>query len=265
MKRFEFDANTIAEAVNYMQNRAKQLGRLHYVLENIDTYLWGISALFTKKNKTYQSLYILDDCRGKGIFGQQVTHCIVTSYECDIVDYLSRNNIDHVVENLTPFKEYELISEFYGDQKAKRSGVYLMNHIDEGLTVLEAIGASETAKKAYCLHPILQSDEALLENYRADFSGVDPQTLLTVMEYRSVANEYLSKREISSIDEIRLSPLKVVNEMLIADKVQNRKDFELYHQNSHKQSKELTLYFGNWLQRLGVSSQDYQNLVDLLR
>ena len=36
-------------------------------------------------------------------------------------------------------KEYNLIKEFYGVQKAKRSGVLLMNHIDEGLKILSQI------------------------------------------------------------------------------------------------------------------------------
>jgi len=44
------------------------------------------------------------------------------------------------------------------------------------------------------------------------------------MEYRSVANDYLSTRIISDVQEIRLSPLPDVQDMLIADKVQNYKD-----------------------------------------
>lgn len=73
-----------------------------------------------------------------------------------------------------------------------------------------------------------------------------------------MANEYLSTRSITNIDEIRLSPLKVVNDMLIADKIQNRKDFELYHEGKHPRSEELAQYFRNWLERLGISEEFYQ-------
>ena len=52
--------------------------------------------------------------------------------------------------------EYNIIKAFYGEERANRSGVLLINHIDEGLHILEKIGASEKSKKAYCLHPILQ-------------------------------------------------------------------------------------------------------------
>ena len=53
---------------------------------------------------------------------------------------------------------YLAICEFYGERRAKRSGVPYINHIDEGLIVLDAINASVHAKRAYCLHPIFQSD-----------------------------------------------------------------------------------------------------------
>jgi hypothetical protein len=84
------------------------------------------------------------------------------------------------------------------------------------------------------------------------------------MEYRRVANNYLSKRMINSIDEIELSPLKDVNDMLIADKVQNRKDFELYHLDTHERSDVLDQYFKNWLIRLGITEERYQELVKLI-
>jgi len=142
-----------------------------------------------------------------------------------------------------------------------RSGVYYMNHIDEGLAILEAIGASETAKRAFCLHPVLQTDEDLKTNYGKYIAYSYENVLIAAMEYRSVANEYLSNRVIKSIDEIRLPPLKDVNDMLIADKVQNYKDFELYHFGKHSRSNELVEYFDNWIEKLGV---DYKRLKKII-
>ncbi|HNF28191.1 MAG TPA: hypothetical protein PKV80_27250, partial [Leptospiraceae bacterium] len=143
---------------------------------------------------------------------------------------------------------------------------YLMNHIDEGLFVLEKIGASDTAKRAYVLHPLVQNDDSLPENYETVFTEnvSDTKTIIAMMEYRSVANEYLSKRKISSIEEIRLSPLKDVNDMLIADKIQNRKDFEIFHKGKHERSAELEDYFSNWLKRLNISEEFYKECYDFL-
>jgi hypothetical protein len=46
--------------------------------------------------------------------------------------------------------------------------------------------------------------------------------------------------------------------MLIADKIQNRKDFELYHLGKHERSSELDSYFKNWLERLDITEEFYQ-------
>lgn len=257
--RFNFDANTIREATEYIQNRAKQLLRLGYLLVGTTTTEEGVVlSYFKKDNQIYQSLYILKDYRGKGLFLKHKfrIYPVLTSVECGIADYLVKNDINHVVESLEPFAEYKLISNYYGSQTTKRTGAYLMNHIDEGLAILAWIGASDTARKAYCMHPVYQSDTDLKDNHWK--YKLHEYVMIAVMEYRSVANEYLSKRTITSLDEIRLSPLKYVNDMLIADKIQNRKDFELYHKDTHPRSKELTEYFSNWLTKLGVSEETYQ-------
>jgi len=257
--RFDFDANTIDGAKQYIFARAKQLLKHGYKFESMGLQEWGIIAFFSKHEKTYQALYILKDFRGKGLYKQNIHQTILTSKECQISHYLHSNKIDYVEEVLTPFEEYNLISDFYGSKKAKRSGVFYMNHIDEGLYILNRIEATMTAKKAYCIHPLIQGDEDLLQN-RYLLSEVDVQTVITATEYRSVANEYLSKRKIQSADDIRLSPLKDVNDMLIADKIQNRKDFELYHKN-HEHARELKEYFDNWFYKLGITEEFYQECV----
>ena len=48
--------------------------------------------------------------------------------------------------------------------------------------------------------------------------------------------------------------------MLLADKIQNRKDFERYHKGTHQRSAELEQYFKNWLTRLGVSQEFYAEM-----
>lgn len=158
---------------------------------------------------------------------------------------------------------YMLINNYYGNKRAKRSGVLYMNHIDEGLLILEAIGASLTAKKAYCIHPILQEDTTLAQNI-SWMQNVDYHTLITAMEYRNVANRGLSCYQVDNPDHIYLGPLKDVHDMLIADKVQNRKDFIKYHLGSHPKSEELDRYFLNWLRALKVTEAEYKKLISYI-
>lgn len=177
---------------------------------------------------------------------------------------MNKTTLQKALDIAEDLNAYALIADYYGEKIAQRSGVPLINHIHEGLIILSAIGASSNAMQAYCLHPILQSDEALADNLHYNFAGINHTTLLLTMEYRSVANEYLSKRTIQGLNEIRLSPLKDVNDMLIADKVQNRKDFDLYHKGTHERSEALSAYFQNWLARLGISEARYQELIALI-
>lgn len=263
MGRFNYDANTIAEARTYMIGRSRQLIRHGYMLVNINEFDWGLSTYYEKDNIIYQSIYVLNDYRNKGVYKRNVTHKIVTSYECGIDDYLELNSIPFIMENLSGMKEYETIQDLYGNKKTKRSGADLMNHIDEGLYILEKIGASNVAKKAYCLHPIVQGDNELLEHYY-NFH-YHPTVVIAAIEYRSVANDYLSRREIKTLGDIRLSPLKDVNDMLIADKMQNRKDFDLYHNGTHDRTSELNQYFDNWFKRLNITEEFYNEFCETLK
>jgi len=159
--------------------------------------------------------------------------------------------------------EYILIRQHYGVRTATRSRVPLMNHIDEGLKILDAIGSSDDTKNAFCVHPIIQNDSDLIENFQWLAENTSPVIMGLAMEYRSIANEYLSDKTYSGL-KIRLSPLRAVNEMLIADKVQNRKDFDIYHKGSHPETDRLTEYFSQWLAALEIDEQKYQSLRNLI-
>jgi len=162
-----------------------------------------------------------------------------------------------------PWREYEAVSAFYGTKKSKRSAVPLMAHIDEGLAILDAIGATERAKRAYCIHPLVQDDADLARSYAAGLSLIseDATVLALALEYRNIANATLSMRSLKSEADITLSPLDEVNDMLRADKVQNWKDFATHHRATHARGAELEQYFRRWHARLGLSEQLVANLV----
>lgn len=159
------------------------------------------------------------------------------------------------------WRELEAVRAFYGERRARRSGERYLKHIDDGLFLLGELGASERARRAFCLHPLVQADAELARSYPriAELSD-DPRVIVLVLEYRNIANAYLSPRRVASPAEIALSPLDEVNDMLRADKLQNHHDFLRHHQGTHPRAAELDAYFRLWLARLGVSPERQREL-----
>ncbi|PLS19256.1 hypothetical protein CVD28_02260 [Bacillus sp. M6-12] len=165
-----------------------------------------------------------------------------------------------------------VISEYYEGKVAKRTQVPYINHIFEGLKVLNAIGATQESKDAYCLHPIYQAKKTQEElDYIAKYeSSFNPHVVLLAKEYAKTANSYLCKRHYQSKDDVvTLSEYPEVNDMLIADKVQNRKDFEMHYESQENKdtfdrSDRLSQYFKNWLNVLGIPEEQYQEYKEML-
>lgn len=178
-----------------------------------------------------------------------------------------------VQSKLTSAPFYRLIERHYEGKTAKRSGLPYINHIHEGVYILHRLfGWNEGTIAAFCVHPIFQSDSALQKALHGDIDirFLDPEVILLAMEYRKVANAYISTMKIREPEAIKLSPLEEVNRMLIADKVQNKKDFmsHMYKQvdrpSYHKVSQRYLDYFDSWLVRLDIPQELYQQLVSEL-
>lgn len=165
--------------------------------------------------------------------------------------------LDVLMRNST---EYKLIAREYGTQRAKRSQVLLIDHIHQGLQIMDLFGATVQAKLAYCLHPLVQNYVDLEANMakicREEL--LNPRALILAMEYRNKANRFLCCPENDSytpseLKEIVGELLPEVRHMLIADKIQNNKDFMLHHYGTHERSTQLKEYFEDWFFILGVS------------
>lgn len=263
----------VKKVIEYYDIKSKELLKFGFKLVNIDisSFNDAVIATFVKENKKYHSIYILEDYIGQGVYQRvyrtitqrlNINPIIITAKQCNIEPYLKYKMIPYVsVDTTFGYVEYEIIKKYYKENKSKRSDVRLMNHIDEGLTLLNGIEATEDAKRAYCLHPIIQT-ETSLENF--DFSGVSEHVMELAIEYKRVANSYLSNRKITHINEIELSDKFEVNDMLLADKIQNYKDFLLYHKDTHSRSDELENYFRNWFKKLTVRNGYWLELRDLI-
>lgn len=268
--RFPLRAVRFEDAAHYLWQRAVQAvaegwrwsGAVERLVEGDEA--WGARALYEDEGGAlYQSIYVYDDHTGRGHYRRFLeAHPlpVVTAPACDLERYLVKNSIPHeVIGSFGMTKEYRAAEMYYGDRCAVRSGVYYMHHIDEGLRVLRDVGATEAAMRAYCLHAVLQEDGALAESaWRVRELSDDPYVILLAMEYRNIANGALSYREMSDASEIALGPLGEVADMLRADKVQNYKDFLLYHAQTHPRRAVLDRYFRLWLERLGVEPERFE-------
>ena len=136
--------------------------------------------------------------------------------------------------DITKSWQYCAIAQYYKDKNAKRSGLPYIKHIDEGIEILRRIDAPALAIYGFILHPLFQGDEALAKfwdqmrdfNTRNIADMISTRELAVVLEYRNLANGFLS-RDVG-IRRATLSPMREVNLMLLADKVQNQADFYRY-------------------------------------
>lgn len=299
MKRFDFDADSLDEVRNYFRNRAIQLLVENYVWSGEvsplinDDGIWGAKTTYHAGAETYYSVYVLKSFRGKGFAsayfsalkrlensalflpGQQ--HNFITTNPCKVYEFLSKYVNTKLAGSHLDWPQYQEIEKFYGDGKARRSGLYLMNHIDEGAAILRHLGSDDVTLKAYMLHPMVQDDGNLPKTYRklsvmANSSVPDPilttESVMFAMEYRYIANSFLSPMEnhpgYEDAEKIKLSPIPEINEMLVADKVQNYKDFLVHHADSHPRADWLDKYFKQWLTRLGISMSEFNRLKSLI-
>jgi hypothetical protein len=256
MNRVPYDATSEEEVIQYFKTRHLQLASIGFswdrkIYKNEDGYVIHVTEDST--GKSYDGFYVMLQDRGQGASQRLINKLgeIITINDCGVVSFLQKHQKPHrVISGPFDMPEYKMVEQFYGDGYAKRSNIWFMNHIDEGMIILNYLKKSDAAKAGFCLHPLTQDDDNLGKNFSMLSKEGNPYNVGLSLEYRNIANAYLSKREINSIDEIALSPLVEVNDMLIADKVQNYKDFLLYHRGTHPRSDILENYFNNWLKKL---------------
>jgi len=267
------EATTEAEILQYYITRARQLWhegwRWNQQLETLDV---AFRTVFTDAHgKPHASYYVLAQHHGQGHYRRlmaQESLPIVTITDCHIEQILEHLNVPYVRGGeILDCAEYRLVEAVFGDECDERTGQYKMNHIDEGLAVLTYLGASKRAKRAYCLHPLVQDDASLSKYFDAISGALDSiagggTSLALAMEFRNRANAGLPEAAMSACGPLT-SPLAEVNHMLIADKVQNLKDFEAFQVDSPVSRDWLANHYARWLEELGVADQ-YPSLRKML-
>ena len=144
-------------------------------------------------------------------------------------------------------KSYSLIVNHYKNKKTERSKVPLINHINEGLDILQILNADLVTQQAFCLHPLVQNDICF------DYSCLEKEIIFLAKEYKIKANSYLCTPKndwVTHIFEVKQLVGNISDnclKMFLAYKIQNQKDFYIYHYLSHPRSEQLSNYFKLWL------------------
>lgn len=271
LPRFPATAATADDARRYYRNRATQALWLDWRWSGrfVD-HGWGVETrFFDPKGVEHRSVFVLEGHTGRGHLTRWLAAepgvPFVTSTACPRMKaWFEARGLAHRSIEPAPWAAYRAIEAHYGDRRAKRSGRYLMAHIDEGLFVLRALGATAVELDAWCLHPLVQGDAELRETWvrgAAPWQGVDPRAAALAMLYRETANGYLAHHPPGAVPPCALPE---VARLLVADKVQNRKDFERHLRGVVPNSDRLDAYFAEWLGALAIDEGRYLELVGAL-
>lgn len=279
--RFDHHLHAVDETVAYFERRAVQMlhddhdWRWSGVVTPLrrDGVVWGSeTVMHDERGEAFVSVYVLADQRGRGHLRRHAAarpagQRYVTTPGCLIFDVLAR--LDPGTRLAAPISgtpAYLAVERRHGDVVAERSGVFWMNHVDEGLRVLHRwLGASARAQQAWCLHPITQGDEDLRRSHdEGALAGFEAGVVTLALEYRNIANAFLSNMEghagFEDPRRIVRSPLAEVDLLLVADKLQNCKDFRRWHAASHPRAARLGRYFTQWLAALGREPAEVERL-----
>lgn len=268
--RLNRNTETFEEVVKFLHEKTIQLYLDGFLITNIEKVSnLGVVATYFRDNKEYHIFYLYPSKRGKGIYERVVKEynwTILVGVGSDLLQYVIKKRLKfRVVLNFTETREYKIIEDYYKD-KYHSNGVSFMKHIDEGLAIMKWMGTSESAKKSFCLHPIYQSEKSIKDFGIKDLSDnklkLDSNIITNVLEFRRIDNLYTNDMRISSPGDIKISTLDEVNQMLIADKIQNRKEFENYYDGN----EDFSMYLINWFRKLDINEnmyRDYKSRLDI--
>jgi hypothetical protein len=153
--RFNDDSESDEEIIEYFKNRFTQtlpITKLKWDGKMIKLDEWGILININHENEVYSSIYVRNSFRGKKLFPKYIKENpnkkYVTVKDCEMENFFKKMNVEYILFQKLEWEEYKAIEKYYGDHIAERSKVHFINHIEEGLYILNRINATIEAKKA---------------------------------------------------------------------------------------------------------------------
>lgn len=161
--------------------------------------------------------------------------------------------------------EYKAILEHLKYRCDTLSGITHINHIDEGIQILEVICAPRylyNAAKAFCLHPMVSHDLSLVNNIvEVCSSGFDTTAILYAMEFRKTIASWPNHR---TEGEPSISPLIAINKMITADIIQHKSHFLRYSgvpEGSDPSTNSELRFYNDWLRTLAIDEEAFYTII----
>jgi len=157
--------------------------------------------------------------------------------------------------------EYILAEKDLTPTISRRSQQSHFIHVRQGIEILRAMKSSYAAQRAFAIHPLLQ-DKEKLDFYRFRMENCSVHAVVLAMEFCALATA--GKRPHNPLGKTwmpAVSNVHEVNDMLIADKIQNWVSYKKYHNlYPDLDKKQMIAYFNKWFDALGVT----QPMVDII-
>lgn len=169
-------------------------------------------------------------------------------------------------------EEYIQIRKFYAGRTCKRTGVAHIEHIDQGLRILDDLNAPQDTKRAWCLHPLAQAvtsgSDRKDKNVGAYLLGRwrNRVAATRAFDYALSADQVLSRDPLHRFDNIVKPTLASTYMMLVADKIQNYHHFESEWDSFDPQDRyRLSTYFDRWHDVLSLNPDQVGYYTALLK
>lgn len=235
-----------------------------YPLKADENYQFNLSdAEVDRLARTQPHGHVTPNDRGIRAKCSGVRWCGVCRREQEILDWAqtpTQEKMRRQMDALRRTSEYRAVAARCGDERAPMSGRPLIRHVEDGMVVLLGMGAPVEAILAYCLHPLCLSDDNL-----AAFDPTvasTPTVLMYAMEFRSNTRSHTPKPPRQPVPAAK-SPLAAVYQMLRADMVLDRLNFEAHQPTTSPYWHADHANVKGWLTAFGVDEGEYERLVDL--
>lgn len=254
------DSDEILDALFFMKMYSYQLLKYNIFVSNIQITNFGILVNYIDGKNEYISAYIFKRYRGKKLLKKLVQSSdksliILSDFDTNLISYCTRLKIN--CRYVGAFEKEPCYSKMreYLSGRMTDIGIYDVNKVEQALSVLEWIKASNICKIATCYISRMSTEKELGQNWSSFNSKDDPKGILLAMECRRLILKYsvdsvANMSPMNIFTDIDLPNVKDVSDTILAHIIVNYYSFEKNYKYKHPRAGKIEPFFINWLAKL---------------